>query len=142
MSSLQAFRLRDRTTAADGVAPSIDPAPLVGSWVNTETRSRWLSRIQVRAEGQNLRVHAFGGDGRSPADWGEREADLVCATAIDSSEGGGYVATFPLESMESELQATLNQGLLVVVAFNRIRHGAAAPGCVTREFFRRVGESG
>jgi hypothetical protein len=142
VSSLQAFRLRDRTTAADGVAPSIDPAPLIGSWVNTETRSRWLSRIQVRADGERLRVHAFGGDGRSPADWGEREADVLCATAIDSNEGGGYVATFPLESMDSELQATLNQGLLVVVAFNRIREGTAAPGCVTREFFRRVGESG
>ena len=139
MSSLQAFRLRDRTTAADGTAPSIDPTPLLGSWVNTETRSSWLSAIHVRADGPHLRIHPIGGGDGSPADWGESEADLVCTTAIDSSEGGGYVATFVMESMVTELQATLNQGLLVVVAFNRMRDSAMAPGRVTREFFHRVG---
>jgi hypothetical protein len=139
MSALQAFRLRDRTSAAGGVAPSIDLTPLLGSWVNTETRSPWLATIHVRAEGPRLRIHPLGGSDPSPADWGEREADVVCTTAIDSSEGGGYVATFAMDSMDSELQATLNQGLLVVVAFNRMHDGANAPGRVAREFFHRVG---
>ena len=139
MSSLQAFRLRDRTTAADRVVPSIDLTPLLGSWVNTETRSPWLATIHVRADGPRLRIHPIGGSDPSPADWGEREADVVCTTAIDSSEGGGYVATFAMESMETEIQATLNQGLLVVVAFNRVHDSAMAPGRVTREFFHRIG---
>lgn len=64
---------------------------------------------------------------------------MVCATAIESSEGGGCVATFRLGAMETELHATLNQGLLVVVAFNRTQESGSAPGLVTREFFRRAG---
>jgi hypothetical protein len=141
VSTLQALRLRDRTTRQGGLSSSIDLSPLAGSWINTETRRPWLSSIEVRVDADRLRIHPRGGDAPSPADWGEREADLVCATAIDSTEAGGYVATFPLESMETEIQATLNQGLLVVVAFNRGRDAASAPGRVTREFFRRVGES-
>jgi len=118
----------------------IDPSPLAGSWINTETRQRWLAAIDVRVDGAGLRIHPWGGDAPSPSDWGEREAEMVCATAIDSSEGGGCVATFPLHSMETELHATLNQGLLVVVAFNRTRDPKLTPGLVTREFFRRAGE--
>jgi hypothetical protein len=126
-------------TRPERISP-IDLSPLAGSWINTETRRRWLSAIDVRVEGGHLRIHPWGGDAPSPADWGEREAEMVCATAIDSAEGGGCVATFPLDSMETELHATLNQGLLVVVAFNRTQDAAAAPGMVTREFFRRAGE--
>lgn len=121
-------------------SPGIDLRSLAGTWVNTETRWRWLSSIDVRVDGERLRLHPWGGDEPSPRDWGEREADMVCATAIDSTEGGGCVATFPLDSMEAELHATLNQGLLVVVAFNRTHDPATAPGLVTREFFRRAGE--
>jgi hypothetical protein len=127
-------------TTRDGGPAPIDPSPLAGSWVNTETRRRWLAAIDMRVDGTRLRIHPWGGDAPSPPDWGEREAEMVCTTAIDSSEGGGCVATFRLHSMETELHATLNQGLLVVVAFNRTRDPESAPGIVAREFFRRAGE--
>ena len=65
---------------------------------------------------------------------------MVCATAIDSSEGGGFVASFPLGPVESELHATFNQGLLVVVTFNRTADPESAPGLVAREFFCRAGD--
>jgi len=126
-------------TRPDRVSP-IDLAPLAGSWINTETRRRWLSAIDMHTDGGRLYIHAWGGDEPSPADWGVREAEIVCATAIESSDAGGCVVTFPFASMETELHATLNQGLLVVVAFNRTQDAATAPGLVTREFFRRAGE--
>lgn len=140
MSSPQALRARDRVTSHDRAAGPIDLTPLAGSWINTETRRRWFAALDMRVENGRLRIHPRGGDAPSPADWGERDAEVVCATAIDSREAGGCVATFPLDSMETELHATLNQGLLVVVAFNRTDDPAGAPGSVTREFFRRAGE--
>src|SRR5688500_13087197 len=76
----QALRARDRMTQPDRIS-SIDLSPLAGSWINTETRRRWLSAIDVRVEGGHLRIHPWGGDAPSPADWGEREAEMVCATA-------------------------------------------------------------
>ena len=139
MSAPQAFRARDRVDNPRPAA-SIDLSPLAGSWINTETRRRWIAALDLRVDGGRLRLHPWGGDAPAPVDWGEREAEMVCATAIDSSEGGGCMATFPFQSMESELHATLNQGLLVVVAFNRTADPKTAPGLVTREFFRRAGE--
>jgi hypothetical protein len=135
--SPQALRARDRPAPASG---PLDLTPLAGTWVNTETRRRWLAAIDVRVDGGQLRLHPRGGDAPSPADWGERAAEVVCAGAIDATDAGGCVATFPLDAMDSELHATLNQGLLVVVAFNRTHDPAAAPGLVTREFFRRAGD--
>jgi len=140
VSTLQALRARDRVAPRNGGAPRLDLSSLAGSWVNTETRRRWLASIDLRDEGGRLHIHPRGGDAPSPADWGEREAEMVCATAADSSEAGGCVATFALPSMRAELQATLNQGLLVVVSFNRTNDPEAAPGHVAREFFRRTGE--
>ena len=133
---MQAVRARDLTVHAAG---RVDVNPLTGSWVNTETRSRWLAALDVRADGERLRVRGWGGDPRSPADWGEGEVEMVCATAIDATEAGGMVARFATSRFETELHATLNQGLLVVVAFNRTS-GAAAPGMMAREFFRRAEE--
>lgn len=141
MTSLQALRARDRAALRNRLPQAVDLSPLAGSWVNTESRRRWLAAIEMRVDGGRLHIHPFGGDRPSPADWGEREAEMVCAAAIDSTEGGGCVATFPFDSMESELQATLNQGLLVVVTFNHTQDPASSPGLVAREFFRRAGEA-
>jgi hypothetical protein len=139
VSASQALRARDRI-APGAARPAIDLSPLAGSWINTETRRRWLASIDVRVDGPRLRLHPRGGDEPSPRDWGEREAEIVCAAGIDSSEGGGCVATFPFRTMVAELHATLNQGLLVVVAFNRMDDPDRAPGLVAREFFRRAEE--
>lgn len=122
MTALAAVRRRDRVSPAAGGTPEIDLSPLIGTWINTESRSRTISRIEVRRENGTLLI--------GPDDWGAVPASMVCATAVTSTEAGGYIADF---SSQAQLQATLNQGLLVVVVFSRTRAG----GRVTREFFRR-----
>lgn len=119
---MNALRARDLSVRSPG---PVDPSPLAGSWINTETRRRWLTSIEIRVDGDRVRIHP-----RGRFDWGEREAEMVCAASIDSAEAGGCVARFP---PEAELHATLNQGLLVVVAFQHTM--------VAREFFRRAGDA-
>ena len=97
----------------------MDLSPLVGQWINTETRRPDISAISVRRENGTVLV--------APDNWAESPASMICATAITSAEAGGYVADFA----SKQLQATLNQGLLVVVVFDRESRR------VTREFFRR-----
>lgn len=130
------MRRRDRVTVPPDRRPSIDLSPLCGVWINTETRSTWLSRIEVRDERGTLIVHPFGGLGGSPHDWGEGRAEMVCATGVTSHEGGGFVANLSLELLDAQLQANLSQGLLIVATFSHIRDGASVRGRVTREYFR------
>ena len=95
-------------------------SPLVGSWVNTETRSQWIARIEVRDDNGTLRVRPFG-----KSDWGERPATAVYAAGVASTEGAAWIADFS----ESRVEALVNSGLLVVVAHDGRRF--------MREFFRR-----
>jgi hypothetical protein len=98
----------------------MDLSPLVGNWVNTETRSEWIARIEVRDDNGRLFVHPIG-----KADWEERPATAVYAAGITSTEGAAWIADFS----QSRVEALLNSGLLVLVAHDGRRF--------TREFFRR-----
>jgi len=119
----------------DGDAPPsallIDPSILFGRWRNTETRWQWVREIEI-VPGPRIRIRGAGA--LSPADWGETPIDTIYTTGPDSAEVGGFTAAFELEGMTSHIQATFNQGLMVVVAFND-----AEPSRVTREFFAREG---
>ena len=99
----------------------MDLSPLLGKWVNTETRSQWIAHVEVREDAGALLVHPYGHGG----DWGERPATMVCASSVTSREGAAWVADFP----NSRIESMVHGGLLVLVAFTGRRF--------TREFFRR-----
>lgn len=124
-------RLRDGDVPPSPLA--IDPSALYGRWRNTETRWQWVSELEI-TPGPRLRVRG----GASQNDWGEVPIDTVYTTGPDSAEIGGFAASFEIEGYTSMIQATMNMGLMVIVAFNDT-HDDAQPSRVTREFFARGG---
>jgi hypothetical protein len=120
---MDALRLADRNVGAD--AASLDLTPIVGNWINTETRTQWIRRLDVHEDGDRLLVDL---EGAQP--WPARKAEAVYAATIQGVEASGFRVVFE----DAEIQATLNQGLMVLVTFN---DGAAKR--VTREFFARTG---
>jgi hypothetical protein len=102
---------------------------LVGTWTNTESRWQWIRRVDIREDGESLLVRMHGGADTSPRQWGPQKVDAVYAAAPADSEAAGFRAVFET----AEVQATLNQGLMVLVTFNE------EPSRVTREFFAREG---
>ena len=124
-------RLRDTDLAPSPL--TVDHSVLLGRWRNTETRWQWVREIEIAA-GPRVRIR---GGSDAPSDWGDAPIDAVYTTAPDSNEVGGFSASFELDGMTSLVQATLNQGLLVVVAFNDAQDGGRSR--VTREFFAREG---
>lgn len=123
----------------DGDAPlsplTLDPSALYGRWRNTETRWQWIREIEI-APGPRLRIR---GGVDTPSDWGEMPIDTVYTTGPDSAEVGGFSATFEVAGVMSMIQATMNMGLMVVVAFNDVQEPASGANRVTREFFARDG---
>jgi len=116
----------------------LDVAPLVGSWKNTETRWQWIRRVDIRDDGGTLTVRLQGGAEPAPRLW-SGAVDAVYAGSSDGSEATGFRALFDHGAMRSEVQATLNQGLMVLVSFNDVDDDALGPSRVTREFFAREG---
>jgi hypothetical protein len=102
---------------------------LVGTWTNTETRWQWIRRVDIREEGASLMVRMHGGAEASPRQWGPEEIEAVYAASPSDTEAAGFRAIFE----HAEVQATLNQGLMVLVSFNE------DPSLVAREFFAREG---
>src|SRR5947209_19262263 len=101
---MDAMRLSDRNVGAD--AASLDVTPLVGSWTNTETRTQWVRRLDVQEDDGRLLVHL---EGAQP--WPARKAEAVYAATIQGAEATGFRVVFE----DTEIQATLNQGLMVLL---------------------------
>jgi len=137
MQSVKYVRDDDRPgKTAAGSARRIDASPFVGNWVTTNRATRGIVRIEVRESGAGLVVQAFGACSPGPCDWGQADAS-VFADGVDSTTGLSFSATYDFGFMESDLQAKIKKGVLVVAGFNRFKDGSGRSNYFSREFFYR-----
>jgi hypothetical protein len=117
----------------------LDPAPLLGTWINTNPQVRGIARIVLAANGGRFTVQIFGANGAngdSPIDWGEVPA-VPFAHDAGSRETMAFSAAYDLGFQRVELQANVKQGVLVVASFNEFTDGSGRSSYFTREFFYR-----
>jgi hypothetical protein len=111
----------------------LDTAMLTGTWHNTNVASKGIPRIDVVANGAQVRVRAFG----APAhDWGFVDAP-VFAAALDDDEAMAFSCVFDLGYADAHMQANLKGGVLVVATFNRFKDASGRSGYFMREFYYR-----
>jgi len=120
------------------VSRIIDPAPLVGTWVNFDTASRGLARVVVSGDGAggsgNLRVRAFGAGSPAPVDWGEVAGEPF-ADGVTLQAAVGFTAVYGFGGMRVMLASYLNKRLLVVDAYTRFHDGSGRAGYFARDHF-------
>jgi hypothetical protein len=118
-------------------AGSIHPEPLLGTWLNTNIGTRGIaSAILTHKDGQIvLRIVAAGDP--EPADWGETAASLFAADA-SSSEAMAYSAFYDFGFMETQLQAHVRQGVLIIAKFDRFKDNSGRANYFSKEFFYRA----
>ncbi len=116
---------------------SIHPEPLLGTWLNTNIATRGItSAILSRQSGQiTVRIVAAGDPG--PSDWGETEASLFAADA-SSSEAMSFSAFYDFGFMETQLQAHVRQGVLIIAKFDRFKDSSGRSNYFSKEFFYRA----
>jgi|SRR5215471_13565307 len=117
----------------------IDPRPLAGSWINTNTGTRGIARVAVSVKDGGVIVRAFGACDPAPCDWGEAYSE-VFADDPDSAEGNAFNAFYDFGFMETRLQAHIRQGLLVVAKFDRFKDDSGRANYFSKEFFFRAAE--
>jgi len=117
-----------------------DCSLLVKTWMNTNENTRGIRRVSVADRHGSLWVRIEGAGGDSPRDWGEVPVDAVYAAAPESRVPMSFNATFDLGSMRSHVQANVNQGLLVMVAFNSFTDDSGRAAYFSREFFHEAAQ--
>jgi hypothetical protein len=134
METLQISREEDRLTPEG--RGEVDPAPLLGTWHNTNARSRGIVRIVLARQGGAFTVRVLGAGSPEPLDWGEVPA-IAYAHDAGSREAMGFSARYDFGFQQVELQANIKQGVLVVASFNQFAPGDVRSSYFTREFFYR-----
>src|SRR3954451_8233730 len=92
METLSYTRAEDHPNAAPA-GGAIDPAPLLGTWWNTDKESPGIVRIDIAAEGEALSIHAYGAGSPDPIDWGAVRGDLY-ADGVASRTAAAFGALY------------------------------------------------
>lgn len=111
--------------------------PLSGTWVNTNSASRGLSKVILAVRGGQLLVRVFGVCDPALCDWGEVSA-LLFTKSICFPEAMAFTASYDLGFMEAELLAHVKLGVLVIAKFDRFKDGSGRSNAFSREFFYRA----
>jgi hypothetical protein len=134
MSELRFTRAEDLPKAVHKQTGAVNPAPLVGTWLNTDKASPGIVKLILSARDGALVVRAFGACKPSPCDWGEVDG-LVYSDGVDSNEGMAFTASYRFGFLETILAVYLKSGILVLDSFNAFKDDSGRSDYFSREFF-------
>ena len=120
--------------------PRVGVEAMAGTWLKTNDKPNWISRVVVETKGEDLWVTVQFESGGEPP---HSKASRVYAGRPGSGDAtaGAFVAFLERDGMHIELQANLNLGLLVVATFVRFDEPGPYADRFTREFFFRAEEA-
>ena len=114
----------------------VDPAPLAGTWHNTNPAARGIARINLERTNGAFTARVAGVGGAAPVDWGRAPA-IPFAHDAAARAAMAFRAAYDFGFQQVELQANVKQGVLVVASFNSFAAGDPRSSYFTREFFYR-----
>jgi hypothetical protein len=130
---LQYMRADEQATAET----PINPQPLLGTWLNTNGSTQGIRKAVLEAKGQEVVVRVFASGNPDPFDWKETTASLF-ATDAGSSEAMAFSAFYDFGFMETQLQAHVRQGVLIIAKFDRFKDNSGRSNYFSKEFFYRA----
>lgn len=127
---------RVETDAATAVVP-VDVSGLPGVWLNSNPETNGIARIVMsEADGKlSLQVYAVGPEGL--IDWGMASVNVFTSSST-SSVAAGFTCLYDLGFAETQLQAMLLKGLLVLAQIHRFRDESRRVDYFVREYFALV----
>lgn len=128
---MQFAQIRDRVRADGG---PLDLSAFPGTWVNSNPETGGIARVLMSEEGGrlSLRVYAVGPEGL--IDWGTAEVRPFAATP-SSRAGVGFACVYDFGFAETELQAMLLKGLMVLAQLHRFKDASNRMDYFVREYF-------
>jgi len=121
-------RLSDRPSA---IATPIDPAPLLGDWINYDTSSRNIAAVSISQRDRDVILRITG---VPDVDWGETALEPFSLTAA-GGEAAAFRATYDFDFAQIAILAYLNKRLLVVDAYTIFHDGSGRSNYFARDHF-------
>ena len=128
---MQFAQISDRVESKAG---EIDPAALLGTWINSNLDTTSIARVKItNADGKlQLQVLAMGPEGL--IDWGAAPAQ-VFAGGPAAHAGVGFTCRYDFGFAEARLQAMIMKGLLVLAQFHLFKDDSGRADYFLREYF-------
>lgn len=133
MTSLTCLRFEEQR----GATSSINAEFLLGTWLNTNAATRGIVNAILTRKGGRTLVRIIAAGSPEPDDWGETAASLFAAET-SSAEAMAFSAFYDFGFMETQLQAHVRQGVLIIAKFDRFKDNSGRSNYFSKEFFYRV----
>lgn len=109
---------------------------LTGKWLNTDRNSGQIAEIDIRRDGDDFYMRAFGAgkEAGETIDWGETKCELF-SSSLQNSNVEGYTAHYDLGYQETQIAANVKYGILVIQTYNSFKDDSGRRNYFKREFF-------
>jgi hypothetical protein len=121
-------RLSDRPS---GTVTPIDPATLLGDWINYDTSSRNIAGLTIAQRGDAVILRISGAP---DIDWGETLIEPFSLTTA-GGEAAAFRAAYDFGFARIAILAYLNKRLLVVDAYTAFHDDSARSNYFARDHF-------
>jgi len=131
---MQFAQICDRVEIDAANAGPVDISALPGIWINTNPETNGIARmVMSEADGKlSLQVYAIGPD--DLIDWGTTEVN-VFTSSPSSRVSAGFTCLYDFGFAETELQAMLLKGLVVLAQTHRFKDDSNRVDYFVREYF-------
>jgi hypothetical protein len=96
---------------------TLDLTPLLGTWFNVDVHTRGIPRLELKKEGNDLKIHVFGACVPSFCDWGVVPA-MAFADNVCSIPAIAFSAKFKFDFKETLIVGRLQFEALFVETFD------------------------
>lgn len=121
-----------RSDSAQQAEQSIDYWPLLGTWVNLNPDTYYLSEVTLRHERGTYWVGAQSS--LNGEIWTAVEANVLAANG--SNNPLGFNASFHHATSHTSLAAIINQGICVIQTYTCYTDGSGRANYFSKEYFR------
>lgn len=124
-----------RSDSKQVVDASPDLSPLLGTWVNTNPNTDYISKLIVIRRSDRIFVHVYGSHTPTVIDWGEVEA--VPYMTSGAVEAVGFNARYDFGEIETLLASNQKLGILVIQSYTSFKDASGRMNHFAREFFHK-----
>ncbi|MEM7067003.1 MAG: hypothetical protein AAF572_28045 [Cyanobacteria bacterium P01_B01_bin.77] len=129
------FNLMQADTQASST-PEINLTPLVGTWVNVNTDSQYLTKLIFTTGNRKLLLHSYSANESDSNDLGEIEVTPYVSSA--SRNINGFHGTYSFEAAEICFSGRFISGIVEVMVNTRYLDNSGRTNHFSREFFRQL----
>jgi hypothetical protein len=114
---------------------SPDLSPLLGTWINTNPNTDYISKLIVSSRSDRIFVHVYGSHTPTVIDWGEVEATPYMTSG--TVEAVGFNARYDFGEIETLLASNQKLGILVIQSYTSFKDASGRMNHFSREFFHK-----